>query len=267
MDDQSVIFKYQETPVEPEIALVEAYKETNVNLRQNKLNRTFKGFTVGAILGLIALFSPILYAEGKYRIESLFPKPVSAKEEKVKTEYPKVKSPSFQSLLNAKYLEILKPVDREFSVIVPKLGINSHVTANVNAADKKEYTAALKKGAAQVRGTYLPGENGTIFIFAHSTDNVWNIARFNAIFYLLKDLEKSDQVLLVYRNTVYPYVVTDKKIVDPSDIEYLTPHKGTEELILQTCWPPGTTDKRLLIFAKQSGDFPRQPELSYSLDK
>jgi LPXTG-site transpeptidase (sortase) family protein len=267
MDSTTILFRYETTPVQPDHSLVEAYQETNRTLKINRLNRTFKGFFIGSLLGLTVLFSPVIYTEARYRIDTLIPDEVNPQEERIKTEYPQVKSPSFQSLLNQKYLEILKPVDPEFSIIVPKLGINTHVSANVSAADKKQYEPALKKGAAHALGTNLPGENGRIFIFAHSTDNVWNIARFNAVFYLLKDLEANDQVHIVYKGVVHPYVVTDKKIVGADDIEYLTARIGTEELILQTCYPPGTTNERMLIFAKPSGDFPRLPELSYSLDK
>lgn len=275
MSDQELIFQFKEkpemapivVPAQPDPILIAAYHDTNRTLRVGRLNRTFRGFMAGSIIGLLVLFSPILYIEAKYRVDQMAPQEVDPKEEKIKTEYPKVQSPSFQSLLNQKYLEILKPVDPEFSIIVPKIGINSRVIANVDASDKKEYGPALKKGAAHAKGTYFPGENGTTYIFAHSTNYEWFVAQYNAIFYLLKDIEKDDQVHLVYKGKVYPYIVTDKKIVGANDIEYMTPHKGQEELILQTCWPPGTSDKRLLIFAKPAGDFPRISDLSYSLDK
>ena len=39
------------------------------------------------------------------------------------------------------------------------------------------------------------------------------------------------------------------KVVDPSEVEYITRKTNTEFLTLQTCWPLGTTFKRLLIFA------------------
>lgn len=244
-----------------------AYSDTASMFKAAKMKRMFKGFMVGGILGLVVLAAPFAYIEAKFRLSLLTPVVKSAQQIKVETEYPEVQSPSFQYLLNQKYLEILKPVDPEFSIIIPKLSINSRVVANVDVSNKKEYEPALKKGAAHAKGTYLPGEGGTSYIFAHSTNYEWFVARYNAVFYLLKDLEKDDQIQLVYKNTVYPYVVVDKKIVGPNDIEYLTPHKGREELILQTCYPPGTTEKRLLIFARPTTEYPRVAGLSYSLDK
>lgn len=256
------------------VELAAAYQNTHTDTRRSqnvrKMKRMFKGFMYGGIIGLLVLVGPLLFIEGRFRLDQLTPEVKSAEQVKVETEYPKVESPSFQYLLNQKYLEILKPVDPEFSVIIPKLSINSKVVPNVDVADKKVYEPALKQGAAHAKGTYFPGENGTTFIFAHSTNYEWFVARYNAIFYLLKDLEKDDQVHLVYKNTVYPYKVVEKKIVGARDIEYLTPHKGREELILQTCYPPGTTEKRLIVIARPTTDAPRvfeNKDLSYSLDK
>jgi len=247
--------------------LTHAYHDTVRTFKASKMKKTFKGLMFGGILGLLVLAWPFLYIEGRYHLSLMTPVVKSAQEIKIETEYPTVESPSFQYLLNQKYLEILKPVDPEFSIIIPKLSINSKVVPNVDVADKKVYEPALKLGAAHAKGTYFPGENGTTYIFAHSTNYEWFIARYNAIFYLLKDLEKDDEFQLVYKNTVYPYVVVDKKIVGAKDIEYLTPHKGREEVILQTCYPPGTTEKRLLIIARPTTKFPRVADITYSLDK
>ena len=249
------------------IAYQATHQDANRAIKISKLKRMFKGFMVGSIMALLVLAAPVIFIEGRFRLDQLTPEVKSAEEIKVETEYPKVESPSFQYLLNQKYLDILKPVDPEFSVIIPKLSINSKVIPNVDVSDKKAYEPALKQGAAHAKGTYFPGEKGTTFIFAHSTNYEWFVARYNAIFYLLKDLEVDDQVHLVYKNTVYPYKVVEKKIVGARDIEYLTPHKGREELILQTCYLPGTTEKRLLIIARPTTDFPRVANLSYSLDK
>jgi len=48
--------------------------------------------------------------------------------------------------------------------------------------------------------------------------------------------------------------VIDSKIVDPSEIEYITRKTNQEFVTLQTCWPLGTTFKRLLVFAVRVAD-------------
>lgn len=152
-------------------------------------------------------------------------------------------------LLNVKPIEVLTPEDPKFSIVVPKIGANARILPNINPADEQTYLEALKHGVAHAQGTAFPGEGGHIFLFAHSTDYIWNVGYYNAIFYLLYKLEKEDEVNLFYKGQRYVYRIVDKTVVDPSQVEYLTRKSNREFLTLQTCWPPGTTLKRLLIFA------------------
>ena len=153
--------------------------------------------------------------------------------------------------LNLKDVEFLVPQDPNFSVVIPKIGANAKILSNVDAADSKVYLDALSKGVAHALGSKFPGEQGHIFLFAHSTDYFWNVGSYNAVFYLLSKLEKSDEVDLFYNGQRYVYKVTGKTIVDPTQVEYLTRKSNKEFLTLQTCWPPGTTLKRLLVFASR----------------
>ncbi len=144
--------------------------------------------------------------------------------------------------------------EKQFQLQIPKIGADMRVIANVDAGNEKEYTQALKKGVAHAAGTNLPGEQShtkTIFIFGHSTNGEWNISRYNALFYSLKDLVLGDDIRLWFWGTAYDYKVTEKKIVEANDTSFLAPQTDKDQLILQTCWPPGTTWKRLLIFAER----------------
>ncbi len=154
--------------------------------------------------------------------------------------------------LKIKEVEYLVPEDPNFSIVIPKIGANARILANVDASDEKIYLPALQKGVAQAAGTAFPGEGGHIFLFAHSTDYLWNVGSYNAIFYLLNKLEKGDEVNLFYQGQRYVYKVVGREIVDPSQVEYLTRKSNRELLTLQTCWPPGTTLKRLLVFATRA---------------
>ena len=156
--------------------------------------------------------------------------------------------------LNLKEVEFLVPKDPEFSVVIPKIGANAKILANVDAADEKVYLDALNKGVAHAGGTKFPGESGHIFLFAHSTDYFWNVGTYNAIFYLLNKLTKGDEVDLFYQGQRYVYKVVDSVIADPAQVQYLTRKSNKEFLTLQTCWPPGTTLKRLLVFATRVVD-------------
>ncbi|NCO88354.1 hypothetical protein AUK04_02600 [Candidatus Roizmanbacteria bacterium CG2_30_33_16] len=157
-------------------------------------------------------------------------------------------------LLNVKPFEVLTPEYPEFSIVVPKIGANAKILPNIDPTDDKIYLEALKHGVAHAQGTVFPGEGGHIFLFAHSTDYIWNVSYYNAVFYLLYKLEKEDEVNIFYKGQRYVYRVTDKTVVDPSQVEYLTRKSNREFLTLQTCWPPGTTLKRLLIFAVRKSE-------------
>jgi len=154
-------------------------------------------------------------------------------------------------VLNFRSIEFLVPQDPNFSIVIPKIGANARIIANVDAGNEKRYLETLKKGVAQAAGTAFPGEGGHIFLFAHSTDYFWNVGSYNAVFYLLNKLEGGDEVDLFYQGQRVVYKVIDKKIVDPSQVEFLTRKTNREFLTLQTCWPPGTTLKRLLVFARR----------------
>ncbi|MDO9027495.1 MAG: sortase [Candidatus Roizmanbacteria bacterium] len=150
---------------------------------------------------------------------------------------------------NIKPIEILTPQDPNFSIVIPKIGANAKILQKIDASDENIYLDALNRGVAHTLGTAFPGEGGHIFLFAHSTDYFWNVGSYNAIFYLLYKLEKNDEVDIFYQGQRYVYRVIGSEIVNPSQVQYLTRKTNREFLTLQTCWPLGTTLKRLLIFA------------------
>lgn len=157
-------------------------------------------------------------------------------------------------LFRSNAVEILTPEDPEFSVVIPKIGANARILPNIDAGDENVYLSALQKGVAHASGTAFPGEKGHIFLFAHSTDYFWNVGSYNAVFYLLYKLEKGDTVDIFFKGQRYVYRVVNKLVVNPQDVQYLTRKTNKEFLTLQTCWPPGTTLKRILIFASRVSD-------------
>jgi len=154
----------------------------------------------------------------------------------------------FEPLIDATGKEIT-PVNTEFSLIVPKIGINAPVIASVNPADTKSSNKALKEGVAQSATSFTPDQNGTVYLFSHSTNYEWFVKDLNAIFYLVKDLLPGDTIVVFYKGIRYTYELKEKRVVKPKEISYLVPEEGKKSLILQTCWPPGSTAERLLLFA------------------
>ena len=199
---------------------------------------------------IVKTFSKPLYEEIRYLIAQREGKTYVVSDSVTTTQTNK--KGALASFLNNSKVEVLTPADPNFGVVIPKIAANSPVIANVDPTDEKDYLKDLKTGVAHTRGTAFPGEGGHIFLFAHSTDYFWNVGTYNAVFYLLYKLDKGDEINLFYKGKRYVYKVIDKKIIDPSEVQYLTRKSSKEFLTLQTCWPLGTTLKRLLVFAVRS---------------
>jgi sortase A len=141
------------------------------------------------------------------------------------------------------------PVNPDFNLYIPRLKANTPVVKNVDPANSAAYQLALSKGIAHAKGSALPNQRGNVFIFAHSAGNWYQANRYNAIFYLLNKLVAGDQIILTYLGHPRTFAVTASKIVSASDTSYLKP-TATDQLTLMTCWPPGTTLKRLILLAR-----------------
>ncbi len=144
----------------------------------------------------------------------------------------------------------ITPLDRKFGIVIPKIKANTKVIANVDPMKESVYQQALTKGVAHARGTVFPGQTGNTFIFAHSAGNWYVANQYNAVFYLLYKLSKGDEIDIYYENKLYIYKVRELKYINPKEINYLSAKTdGWKTLTLMTCWPPGTTLKRLIVVA------------------
>ena len=210
------------------------------------LIRTIGNFLIlFALVSIIFTFWPVVSAYSKLLIDRVSGKSYEAAFSAASA------SQSFGSLLgDQEPVEILVPTDPAFSIIVEKIGANAPVVPNVDAAKKPVYEAALKKGVAHALGTAFPGQAGVSYYFAHSTDTLFNVPRYNAVFYLLWDIKPQDKVVVFFNNRRYDYVVSETKITEPSDVSYFTMVTEEQILVLQTCYPPGTTWKRFLVIAR-----------------
>ena len=235
--------------------------------------RTFGNFLLlFALYGVGATFGPALYYELQYQVIELrgihytinvgsnttnHPNTLASDSAKIKIvqndkKEQQVSQPefSFASVLAGSTQQILIPVNTQFSITIPKIGASARVFPNVDPDDPSVYLPVLAKGIAHAKGSVFPGMQGNIYLFAHSTDNWWDVGRYNAVFYLLKDLSIGDSVIVFFENKRYDYTVSKTVITDPTDVSLLTRGQvGDQRLVLQTCWPPGTTWKRLYVIA------------------
>lgn len=208
------------------------------------------------IFSIIFMLGPLIHAELNYRAEKVMGvKRTIANittSKATPTEDSNTQQPEGEgSFANLKPGENeIVPVSTEFGIVIEKINANARIIPGVSAANEKDYVSALTKGVAEALGSTPPGQPGNLYLFSHSTDAPWNIVRFNAIFYLLKELAAGDRVIIFYQNKRYDYIVFDKTIASPHDVSYLTNSYDTPVLTLQTCDPPGTLLNRLIIRAK-----------------
>ncbi len=201
------------------------------------------------LVSFIFILGPLVSVETRYRTDRILKikRTVPAAVSQTPNEAGQA-SQSFSSLKTSENNII--PVSTEFGIVIEKINANAKVIADVNPGNEKQYISALQQGVAEALGSTPPGEPGNLYLFSHSTDAPWNIIRFNAIFYLLKELETGDKVIIFYKDKRYDYIVFDKQITSPADISYLTNRYDQPVLTLQTCDPPGTLLNRLIVRAK-----------------
>ncbi len=100
----------------------------------------------------------------------------------------------------------------------------------------------LKKGVGQHIGSANPGENGNVVLAGH--DDV-----FGEVFRDLDKLQPGDQVILYTMQQQYIYLVTETRIVEPSQVEVMNP-TSDPTVTLISCYPYMIDNKRIVVFAK-----------------
>jgi LPXTG-site transpeptidase (sortase) family protein len=202
-------------------------------------------FTLWGVVAVMFQFGPIVQAEVNFRKDELL-----NIHHTIETNS---KGPQTFGSIKASSTDNIKPVSTDFGIVIEKIDANAKVIANVDPADEDAYIKALAAGVAEAKGSTDPGEPGNLYIFSHSTDAPWNVARYNAIFYLLRELNSGDKVIIFYKGVRYDYVVFDKTIVSPKDLTFLINRYDKPVLTMQTCDPPGTSLNRLIVRAKLAG--------------
>lgn len=141
-------------------------------------------------------------------------------------------------------------------IIIPKIGKNIPLvdvdpTTKVSVEDLHTILMReLEKGIVQYPGTAKPGEIGNAFIFGHSSYYPWADGGFKDVFARLNHLVVGDEIIVFYQQKKYVYRVTDKTVVKPGDVTIFKRDPSGRELSLMTCWPIGTTYKRLVVFSE-----------------
>jgi LPXTG-site transpeptidase (sortase) family protein len=137
---------------------------------------------------------------------------------------------------------------------ITKLGLEGVPVIWSKTEIEKEMLSDLESGVSHYAQTAAPGQNGNAIISGHSSNYIWAKGNYNHIFKDLNNLEKGDGIAIktIQKNgrvITYHYVVRGKYIDAPDD-ERIFETTETPILTLSTCWPLGTTFKRLVIKAE-----------------
>jgi LPXTG-site transpeptidase (sortase) family protein len=217
------------------------------------INGLIDGLIILSLVYLLLAYGPFIVQEANYYIRQAFGKTYILAEDA--SNYGPTPAASFGASVFGGVPEIaIEPKSRDFGVIITKIDVNEQVVPNVDPNDKVAYRNALKTGIAHAQGTAFPGEqNGNVYLFAHSTANVWDIVRYKSYFTLLRKLEIGDRVIVFYQGDRYDYEVFERKIIGSDDTSDLTGYAESPILTLQTCEPPGSDVRRLVVKAKLVG--------------
>lgn len=85
-------------------------------------------------------------------------------------------------------------------------------------------------------------------------------AAYGKFFNRLDEMEVGDELILSARGSVYTYVVSEKKIVAPTEVEVTYPVKDKSLMTLITCHPMYSNKQRLIII----GEFAHEKKLDGS---
>lgn len=200
---------------------------------------------ITSLVVVLIVYGPLIWSEVVYSYNTVFNDNV--KNSVVTTSDLPKRVTMGQEVLLKPVIDIPEPVDKDFSLIIPKISINKKVLPNVDLSNDAEVQEALSHGIGWAKGTVEPGEHGNSLLFAHSSRNVWDMWRYNSEFTLLDKLELDEMFSVVYKNRQYDFMVFEKKVVPANDTSYLTSVAEGRVVTLQTCYPPGSDEGRLLV--------------------
>jgi LPXTG-site transpeptidase (sortase) family protein len=137
-------------------------------------------------------------------------------------------------------------------VLIPKINVQIPLVFDIASNEESAIQSALEEGIAHYPSTVLPGQNGNTAFFGHSSNNIFNPGKYKFAFVLLRTLTTGDTFYLTYNGKAYAYQVFAREVVDPDQVSVLSDTKGkTATAVLITCDPPGTTQKRLVVWGEQ----------------
>lgn len=199
---------------------------------------------LGIVLILISL-APFIGGEVLFYVREL-----KSQEFTISPSGKTVEDSPFARLISTKPIK-LEPKDKNFGLVIERIGVNVPVVKDVSVGNKEAYMKALEKGVAHASISDYPSkEPGNVYIFAHASLNFWRLGKYATVFNLLRHLRVEDTIHVFYEGEDYVYKVINSEKYEGFDTYPITRPVLEPLLTLQTCDPPGTTLNRLVVTAK-----------------
>jgi len=141
-------------------------------------------------------------------------------------------------------------------VIIPKINVEIPVVYDEPSVDENAIETALERGVVHYATTPMPGQQGNVVIFGHSSNNIFNPGKYKFAFVLLSRLDIGDTFYLTNGGKQYVYQIYKKQIVSPTDVSVMNTADKPDTATLITCDPPGTSINRLIVVGQQISPLP-----------
>jgi LPXTG-site transpeptidase (sortase) family protein len=135
------------------------------------------------------------------------------------------------------------PASRSLLLSIPRLRLTRVIPTGASVAQLRRY------GAGRISWTPLPGRPGVVGIAGHRTT-------YGAPFFRLGRLVPGDQILLTYDGRRFSYVVTERRVVRPSQMDVLRARPGEQMVALITCAPVYSAKYRLVVLGRLQATSP-----------
>lgn len=139
-------------------------------------------------------------------------------------------------------------------IVIPKINVDAPVVYGLPSLEENVVQERLKGGVVHYPipgANSVPGQKGNTVVLGHSSNDVFDDGAYKFVFVQLDRLEKGDTFYFNYQETRYTYLVTEKKVILPTEVSTLVIPTDKPMATLVTCTPIGTAEKRLVVMAEQ----------------
>lgn len=140
-------------------------------------------------------------------------------------------------------------ISKEPLIAMPAAGIKAPVVYGVESTLDADVQRGLERGILHFGDSALPGEAGNAVYVGHSSGQPWAPGDYKFVFSMLYRLNPGDKIQLAYDGELYIYEVTEKVIVEPTDVSVLKQSEAATATFI-TCWPIGVNAQRMVIKSK-----------------